>query len=45
MSGRKRIVVGDITQGNLKGQALIDALSSSLNQPESGSTYQGNKIK
>lgn len=40
MSGRARIIVGKITEGNLKGKALADALARELNKDEKTATYQ-----
>lgn len=40
MSGRKRIIVGEITQGDVKGKALGDALFKEMNQSEKGSSYE-----
>lgn len=44
MSGRKRIMVGEIAQGKARGRALVDALSR-LNEGEKNSTYQRSNIK
>ncbi len=32
MSGTNKIVVGEITQGNLRGKELADALAEELNE-------------
>lgn len=34
MAGNRRIVVGNIAQGNLRGKALSDALARELNNEE-----------
>ena len=44
MSGRKRIINGEIAQGKLKGKALSDALAKEMNQDEKSSSYQNRNI-
>ena len=44
MSGRNRIINGEIAQGDLKGEALKEALARELLQDEKSSTYQHKKI-
>lgn len=44
-SGRKRIIVGDITQSNVRGKALADALDKGLNQDEKSSSYEKESVK
>lgn len=45
ISGRARIISGEIAQKKLRGKALIDALDKGLNQSEAGSTYQNTNVK
>lgn len=45
MAGRKRIIVGEITQSKVRGKALGDALAKGLNQDEKSASYQHKKIK
>lgn len=40
MAGRKSIIVGEITQSSVKGDALGAELFKELNQSELGSTYE-----
>lgn len=44
MSGRKRILIADITLGNAKGKALGDALAKALNQDEKSSSYASKSV-
>lgn len=44
MSGRKNIVVAEITEGKLRGKAMSDALAKELLQDEKKATYQNNKM-
>lgn len=39
MSGRKRILIADITLGKSKGKDLADQLAKALNQDEKSSSY------
>lgn len=40
MSGRHRIIAGQVALGKARGKDLADALDKGLNQAEKASTYQ-----
>lgn len=44
MSGVRRLVIGDITQGKLRGKALGDALAKDLNSEECATSAMKKKI-
>ncbi len=45
MSGRTRIINGEIAQSKTKGRAFSDELSRKMNQDEKKSSYQNKNIK
>lgn len=44
MSGKKRIIVGEITQGKARGKTLKEELAR-MNEVEKGSSYETSSIK
>ena len=44
MSGRARIIRGEITQGKLRGKAMSDALAKEMLQDEKTASYEKKQI-
>lgn len=45
MAGRKKILLGSITQGKTRGPALASELAQALNQSEKESNYENRNTK